>query len=159
MPWHSDRAAGRAPPLFSCRSNVGCQSGTRKRATKKFKTFPGNREPSHLQEGMIAKHVLNIGRLLTKIAIAIPLIVEVGRRCLKARRQPRRSTKPADGLTSASFDWALTKRITFRDARKQLERSAATSKAQSDQRDPHLERELHVALKSLTPVLSVRAGV
>ncbi len=89
----------------------------------------------------------------------MPIIVELGRRCLKARRQPRRSTKPADGLTSASFDWALTKRITFRDARKQLERSAATSKAQSDQRDPHLERELHVALKSLTPVLSVRAGV
>jgi len=108
---------------------------------------------------MIAKHVLNIGRLLTKIAIAVPLIVEVGRRCLKANRQSKRSTKPADGLTSASFDWAFTKRILFREARKQLERCAATSKAQSGRREPELERELHVALNPLTLVLSPGASV
>ena len=122
---------------------------------KKAETFSGNREPPHLQGGMITKHVPNIGRLLAKIAIAVPIIVELGRRCLKATRQPRRSTKPADGLTSASFDWALTKRITFRDARKQLERSAAANKAQNGSREPHLERELPVALNSLTPALSV----
>lgn len=96
-----------------------------------------------------------------KIAVvALPIIVEAGRRCLKSRRcQPRRSTKPADGLTLAAFDWAFTKRITFREARKQLKRSAATSKAQSGHREPQLERELHVALNSLTPVLSPGASV
>ena len=126
---------------------------------KKAETFPGNRELPHLQEGMITKHVPNIGRLLAKIAIAVPIIVELGRRCLKATRQPRRSTQAAEGLTSASFDWALTKRITFREARKQLKRLAATSEAQSGRREPHLERELQVALNSLKPVLSLRASV
>ena len=84
---------------------------------------------------------------------------EVCCRWLKRSRHIKRSTKPADGLTLAAFDWAFTKRITLREARKQLKRSAVTSKAQSGHREPHLERELPVALNSLTPVLLPSASV
>jgi len=113
---------------------------------------------------MIAKHVLNIGRLLTKIAVVAPLIVEVGRRCLKASRQLKRSTKPADGLTLESFDLAWTERILYREARRKLERSVATHPSATDASGKRnhqaiLKRALDAALNSLRPTLSPRAEV
>lgn len=138
------------------------QQNSTSRSRKKNQKVFGNREPAHLQESMTTKP--NIGRLLTKIAIAMPIIVEVGRRCLKASRQPKRSTKPADGLTSAAFDLACSKGITFRKARQELELSEATRKSEADAQGkrtykPLLKRAWEAALNFLGPALSPRARV
>lgn len=109
---------------------------------------------------MPKKCLPNTKSLLTTITIAAASIIfALGRSFLKARPRPKRSTKPADGLTLETFDLAWTERVLFREARKQLERSAAANKTQGGSREPHLERRLNVALNPLTPVLSPGASL
>ena len=61
--------------------------------------------------------------LLTKIAVAGSLAIALGRKLLKGNQHPKRSTKPADGITTAAFDLACSKGITFRAARQELQSS------------------------------------
>ncbi len=95
-----------------------------------------------------------------KIAIALPIIVEAGRRCMKARRQPRRSTKPADGLTMDAFDTAFSKGITFREARQELENTRIVRPCDANTQHGHNQVPmLEAAFDSLKQVLSPRAKV
>jgi hypothetical protein len=130
---------------------------------KKSHTFFGNQDLRRLgacmHHNLSATKSSNIARLLAKVTIAISVAFALGRTFLKARPHPTRSTKSRDGLTLPAFDLAFSQRITFREARKQLERSAAASRAQRGRREPHLERRLHVALNRMTPVLSPEASV
>ena len=48
--------------------------------------------------------------------------------------QVQRSTKPGDGLTLAAFDLAVSKRLAFCEARKQLEQSAGANGAEQEVR-------------------------
>ena len=93
-------------------------------------------------------------RLLTRIAIAASISFALARKLLKAARHHKRSTKPADGLTLAAFDLACTKRITFREARQELEHSAVASEVKADgNRDHRLLpiRVLEATLNFLRP--------
>ena len=98
--------------------------------------------------------------LLTKIAVGTSLAIALGRKLLKGIPQPKRSTKPADGLTTSAFELACSKGITFRAARQELQNSEAlrvreaTTNAKRN-RVPLLQ----VALNSLKPALSPRAKV
>ena len=98
--------------------------------------------------------------LLTKIAVAGSLAIALGRKLLKGSQHPKRSTKPADGLTTAAFDLVLSKRITFRAARQELKNTEALRlrEANSNAKRNRLPL-LQVALNSLKPALSPRAKV
>ncbi len=68
--------------------------------------------------------------LLAKFVIAASVAFAIGRKLLKGTRKSRRATKPANGCTLDAFHQASSKGITFREARQQLERSAATREAE-----------------------------
>ena len=98
--------------------------------------------------------------LLTKIALSTSLAIALGRKLLKGRQHPKRSTKPADGLTTSAFELACSKGITFREARQELENSEALRVREAN---TNAKRNrvplLQVALNSLKPALSPRAKV
>ena len=95
--------------------------------------------------------------LLTKFAVSTSLAIALGRKLLKGSQHPRRSTKPADGLTTVAFELACSKGITFRAARQELQNSEAIRLREANSnakrnRVPLLE----AALNSLKPALSPR---
>lgn len=98
--------------------------------------------------------------LLTKIAVGASLAIALGRKLLKGSQHPKRSTRPADGLTTAAFDLAISKGITFRAARQELQSSEALRVREAN---TNAKRNrvplLQVALNSLKPALSPRAKV
>ena len=98
--------------------------------------------------------------LLTKIAVAGSIAIALGRKLLKGSQHPKRSTKPADDLTTSAFELACSKGITFRAARQELQNSEAirvrvVNTNAKRNRVPLLE----AALNSLKPALSPRAKV
>ena len=103
-------------------------------------------------------YLLNNRWLLTKIAVGTSLAIALGRKLLKGSPHPGQSTKPADGLTTAAFELACSKGITFRTARQELQNSEAIRLREANtnakrNRVPLLE----AALNSLKPALSPRA--
>ena len=98
--------------------------------------------------------------LLTKIAVGTSLAIALGRTLLKGSQYPKRSTKSADGLTTAAFELACSKGITFRAARQQLQNSEALRVREAN---TNAKRNrvplLQAALNSLKPALSPRAKV
>ncbi len=98
--------------------------------------------------------------LLTKIAVGTSLAIALGRKLLKGSQHPKRSTKPADGLTTAAFELACSKGITFRAARQEFQNSEAIRVREAK---ANVKRNrvplLQVALNSLKPALSLGAKV
>ena len=98
--------------------------------------------------------------LLTKIAVGTSLAIALGRKLLKGSPHLRRSTKPADGLTTAAFELACSKGITFRAARQELHNSEPIRVRETN---TNAKRNsvplLQVALNSLKLALSPRAKV
>ena len=70
-------------------------------------------------------YLLKNTRLLTKIAVGTSLAIALGRKLLRCSQHPKRSTKPADGLTRAAFELACSKGIAFREARQELQNPEA----------------------------------
>jgi hypothetical protein len=98
--------------------------------------------------------------LLTKIAVGTSLAIALGRKLLKGSQHPKRSTKPADDLTTSAFEMASSKGITFRAARQELQNSMALRVREAN---PNAKRNraslFELALNSLKPALSPRAKV
>ena len=106
------------------------------------------------------KYIAKNSWLITKITVAATVAFAIGCKLQKGRQNPKRSTKPADDLTMDAFDAALSKGITFRAARQELENTKIVRPYDANTQQGHNQVPmLEAAFNSLKQVLSPRAKV